>query len=387
MSQVIKIKRSTGTPLTEGVSALNFGELAVTKIGGLAKFFIGDENDLAKEIAGDSFAKLASPALTGVPTAPTATAGTSTTQLATTAFVQTAIGNNFDGLSYKTAVRAASTANVDIANDLEDGDSLDGVTLATGDRVLLKDQTAGEENGIYVVAASGAASRSADADSSAEVTPGMSVFVSEGSVNGDQRWTLSTDAPITLDTTELVFVQTSGTGQITAGNGLSKSGNTLDVNVDDSSIEINTDALRVKALGITNAMLAGSIADSKLSTITTANKVSGSAVQLASGSAISDNSGLQVNVDGSTLEVNTGSIRVKDSGITAAKIAASAVGNGLTGGAGTALAVLSDATGGANLAKVVNVSSNGVAIKVDSASIVENGSGQLEVDTIDCGTF
>lgn len=109
-----------------------------------------------------------------------------------------------------------------------------------------------------------------------------------------------------------------------AGSGLGYSGGALVVNVDDSSIEINSDTLRVKAGGITNDMLAGSIADTKLSTISTANKVFGSAVQLASGSAISNDSGLKVNVDESTLEVNSGSIRQKDGGTTYNKLAANA---------------------------------------------------------------
>lgn len=109
-----------------------------------------------------------------------------------------------------------------------------------------------------------------------------------------------------------------------AGLGLVYSGGTLNVNPDDESLELNGSSLRVKASGITNAMLAGSIADSKLDQISTTNKVAGSAVQLASGSAISDDSGLKVNVDGSTLEVSAGSIQQKDGGTTYAKLAADA---------------------------------------------------------------
>lgn len=113
----------------------------------------------------------------------------------------------------KDAVQAASTANVTIASALENGDTIDGVTLVTGMRVLLKDQTTASENGIYVVPASGAASRASDADSSAEVTNGMSVWVDAGTANGNKEFTLSTDDPITLGSTSLVFVQTgSGSG-------------------------------------------------------------------------------------------------------------------------------------------------------------------------------
>jgi hypothetical protein len=165
----------------------------------------------------------------------------------------------FTGLDWKASVRAASTANVAIATELEDGDTLDGVTLATGDRVLLKNQTAPEENGIYVVVASGAAGRSTDADANAEVTSGLAVAVSEGTANLDTVWFLTTNDPIVVGTTGLTFTQFPAAASLTAGNGLDLTGNTLSVNVDNSSIEINADTLRVKALGITNAMLAGSI--------------------------------------------------------------------------------------------------------------------------------
>lgn len=118
----------------------------------------------------------------------------------------------------KDAVQAASTANVNLSNALENGDTIDGVTLVTGMRVLLKDQTAPAENGIYDVPASGAASRSADANASDEVTNGLSVWVDAGTANANKEFTLSTNDPITLDTTALTFVQTgaSGAGTVTS---------------------------------------------------------------------------------------------------------------------------------------------------------------------------
>jgi len=225
---------------------------------------------------------------------------------------------------FKDSVRAASTANVTIASELENGDALDGVTLATNDRVLLKNQTDASQNGIYVVAASGAASRSADADADTEVTSGLYVYIEEGTANSGDAYVLNTTGAITVDTTDLSFSKFSGAGLLTAGDGLSKSADTLSVNVDDSSVEVSADALRVKALGITADMLAGSIPDSKLSTITTADKVSGSAIQIKTGAALSDSTGLQVVVDNSTLEVASGSIRQKDDGTTFAKLATDA---------------------------------------------------------------
>lgn len=184
----------------------------------------------------------------------------SSTDAATKAYVDSAAA----GIDWKASVRAASTANGTLASAFENGDTLDGVTLATGDRILLKNQSTGAENGIYTVNASGAPTRATDADANAEVTGGMAVFVEEGTANADSGWVLTNNGAVTVGTTALTFTQFTGLGQVTDGNGLTKTGNTLDVNVDSSSIEINSDTLRVKAAGITNAMLAGSIAASKL---------------------------------------------------------------------------------------------------------------------------
>jgi hypothetical protein len=132
-------------------------------------------------------------------------------------------------LDIKDSVRVASTVNIAVASALVNTSVIDGVTVATGDRVLLKNQTSGAENGIYVVVASGAASRSTDADTSAKVTSGMYVFVSAGTASASMGYVLTTADPITLGTTALVFTQFSGAGQIAAGTGLTKSGNTLSI--------------------------------------------------------------------------------------------------------------------------------------------------------------
>jgi hypothetical protein len=160
------------------------------------------------------------------------------------------------GLDVKQSVRAATTAAVLLASGLENGDTVDGVVLATGDRVLVKDQSSGSENGIYVVQASGAAVRAEDFDSSAEVTAGAFTFVEEGTINGDTGFVLTTNDTITLGTTALTFTQFSGTGQITAGDGLSKDGATLNVNVDNLSIEISSDALRIASGAAGNGLSA-----------------------------------------------------------------------------------------------------------------------------------
>lgn len=133
-------------------------------------------------------------------------AANSDTTVATQKAVKTAINAAVAGLSWKQAVRAATTANGTLATDFENGDTIDGVTLTTGDRILLKNQSSATENGIYVVAASGAPSRATDADNGAELV-NASVYVSEGTTLADTQWTCTTNAPITIGATSLAFAQ------------------------------------------------------------------------------------------------------------------------------------------------------------------------------------
>ena len=161
-------------------------------------------------------------------------------------------------LDIKDSVRVASTGNVSLtsgSSDLEAGDTIDGVTLVAGDRVLLKNQTTASENGIYVAVASGGTpARSDDANASADVTSGMFVWVEEGTSNGDQGYVLTTNNVITLNTTDLTFTQFSGAGQITAGNGLTKSGNTINVVPDDVTLSVTADEIKLKGDVTTTAL-------------------------------------------------------------------------------------------------------------------------------------
>jgi len=171
-------------------------------------------------------------------------------------------------LDIKDSVRIATTANLSTAYNngtsgvgatlTADGNgavTIDSVALTSGDRVLVKDQTTGTQNGIYSVTTVGDGSnpyvltRATDADSSAEVTGGMFTFVEEGSA-ADAGFVLSNvTGSATIGTTTLTMTQFSGAGSVTAGNGLSKSGNTLSVNVDDTSIEVHSnDNLRLKGV-------------------------------------------------------------------------------------------------------------------------------------------
>lgn len=117
------------------------------------------------------------------------------------------------GLDFKESVRAATTGNITLSG----AQTIDGVSVIAGDRVLVKAQTLGEDNGIYVAAA-GAWARSADADVSAEVNAGLFVFVEEGTAAADSGWVLATDNPIVLGTTALVFTQFSSSATLTASN-------------------------------------------------------------------------------------------------------------------------------------------------------------------------
>ena len=250
----------TSDSITVGTTAITIGSSS-TSLAGLTEVVIDDltiDGSSITAAAGDNSVNLV-PTGTGT----VDVASKRITNVATPTGTNDAVNKGYvdavkQALDIKDSVRAASTANITIADDLNVGDAIDGVTLADGDRVLLKDQTAASENGIYIAGETPA--RSPDANITGEVTPGMFVFVEEGTVNADNGYVVTTNGTITLGTTDIAFAQFSGAGQIDAGAALAKSGNTLDVNVDNSSIEVHTDDnLRVKALGVTNAMLAGSI--------------------------------------------------------------------------------------------------------------------------------
>ena len=189
-----------------------------------------------------------------------------------------------NGLDVKDSVRVASAAALaavtynngagTLTADANGALTVDGVALSVDDRVLIKDQASAVQNGIYKVTATGGASavfvltRTPDADTAAELTGGTFFFAEEGTANADNGYVSTHNGTPTFGTTNITFAQFSGAGQISAGDALTKTGNTLDVAVDDSSIEVSSDALRVKASGVTNAMLAGSIDGAKIENFT-----------------------------------------------------------------------------------------------------------------------
>jgi len=179
------------------------------------------------------------------------------------------------GLDTKPSCRLATTVN--LASTYNNGTagvgatltassngalSVDGVTPSVADRILVKDQTTAAENGIYVVTTVGTGStafvltRATPEDQPSELSGGSFVFVEEGSIGSNNGYTFTHTGQPTFGTTDLDVAQFSGAGQIIAGAALSKDGNTMDVEVDNSSIDVLGDALRVKPLGVQNSMVA-----------------------------------------------------------------------------------------------------------------------------------
>ena len=129
-----------------------------------------------------------------------------------------------NGTDWKQSVRAGTTGLI-LLTGLQ---TIDGISIAAGDRVLVKNQSVASENGIYV-ASSGAWSRSSDADASAEVTAGLTVMLTEGATQGDTQWRLTTDDAIVIGSTALTFVQIGAAVSYAAGNGINIAGTIITV--------------------------------------------------------------------------------------------------------------------------------------------------------------
>ena len=275
------------TSVTVGGTAVELGGSALTDLTGLTSAVVDDLTLNGKDISTSSGNKdiTLTPHGTGVVTVPSGykdRAGFGADALATKEYVD----GFTSGLDVKDSCRVATTANLTVTYDqtnlrLDNADTqaalaIDGVTLSVNDRVLVKSQTEARQNGIYKVTDVGSNSsnwrmeRSSDTNTGAQLTGGSFTFVEEGTVNADNGYTFTHNGIPTLtdntlsNNTELPVSQFSGAGQVVAGAALVKAGNTLDVNVDNASIAVVSDALQVKAGGITNAMLAGSITNANL---------------------------------------------------------------------------------------------------------------------------
>jgi hypothetical protein len=248
----------TGATTLNGNVTLGDASADVITVTGTATFTQSADFDGGITVAGSQTVDMGGNRVTNIGTP------TSATDATTKAYVDSVK----QALDIKDSVRVATTADLSatynngtggvgatLTADSNGAISVDGVSPTSDDRILVKNQTTGTENGIYKVTTVGDVSnpfvltRTTDADSSAEVTGGMFTFVEEGTTNADNGFVLTdVTGSATLGTDTLTFTQFSGAGQITAGNGLASSGNTLSVNVDDTTIEINSDSLRLKGL-------------------------------------------------------------------------------------------------------------------------------------------
>ena len=181
-----------------------------------------------------------------------------------------------NGLDVKASVRVATTGNLSATYNNGNGTltassngaiSIDGVSLSADDRVLVKDQSTGAQNGFYKVTTVGSGSaafvltRTPDADAASELTAGAFTFVEEGTANADNGYVLSTDGAITLGSTAITFEQFSGAGQIAAGNGLTKTGNTIDAVGTSNRISVSANAIDIAStyVGQTSITTLGTI--------------------------------------------------------------------------------------------------------------------------------
>ena len=179
---------------------------------------------------------------------------------ATKSFVE----STAQGLDVKDSVKAATTANITISTALNSGDTLDGVTLADNDRVLVKNQSTQSENGIYIVGSS--PSRATDLAAGADAA-GMFTFVEQGTVNADNGFVCTSNkGSAVVGTNNLTFAQFSGAGNVTAGDGLDKNGNTLSVDLKaNGGLVVESTEL---AIDLGASSITGSLPVTKLASLT-----------------------------------------------------------------------------------------------------------------------
>jgi len=282
------------------------------------------------------------------------------------------------GLDVKASVRAATTAALTLSSDLENGDTLDGITLATGDRVLVKNQGTGAENGIYIVAASGAPSRATDADSNTEMTPGMFTFVEEGTTNADSGWVMTNDGAITVGTTALTFALFSVAGTIFAGDGLSKSGDVLNVNVAGTGgIEISSDDLQIEIDPGVSGLATSATGLALQSTI------GGAGLTFTTGVlAVGSGDGITINADDVALASTAGGTGLTfTSGVLSVDVVnlTSGTGNGVTG-------ALPIANGGTNATTEAAARDNLAATSASGLTTTTPTTARIASDTIGDGS-
>jgi len=296
---------------------------------------------------------------------------TSAQDAATKAYVDAAS----QGLKPKQAVRAATLVAGTLATSFANGSVIDGVTLATGNRILIKNQATASQNGIYTVNASGAPTRATDFDSLSPIDEvnGAYTFIQEGTQAG-QGW-VQQGSVTTLGTDAITFVYFNDASSFTGGDMVTITGNVVSVDLATTS-----------GLESTNAGNAAGQLRVKLEATNPSLQIDGSnqlgAKLDAAGGIVKNASGIATNPDGSTLELNANALRIKDSGVTLAKLASNSVdenkivstsfnaGGAITGGGGTKIAVQTDGTS-------IEINSNALRVKTTAydQSTITGGSG------------
>ena len=273
---------------------------------------------------------------------------TADAHLATKAYVDATA----QGLDVKLSVRALSLDDITLSGT----QTIDAVSLVVGDRVLVAGQTDSTENGIYVVAV-GSWARSADADANAEVTPGMFTFVEEGTFAMGTGWVLTSTGTTVLGTTELPFAQFSSAGVVVAGAGLTRTGNVVDVVSANGGIVVSADDIALTLDGSTLSVGAGGL---KLADLASGKFLIGSAGNVATAQTISGD--ITVTAGGvaavAALAITTG--KLADAAVTAPKLASDAVTTVKILDANVTTAKLADQA--VTLAKIVNLAAGEIIV-------------------------